>query len=58
MGIASRALKQNGMAEQAQEMCKRVTESGSYDNALAIIMEYVEPVGADGQDHGGMEMRM
>jgi hypothetical protein len=28
------------------------------DNALAIIMEYVEPVDADWQEQGGMEMRM
>ncbi len=58
MGIASRALKRNGMAEQAKEMCDRVTASGGYDNALAIIMEYVEPVSVDEQEQGGMEMRM
>ena len=57
MGIASRTLKRAGMPDQAKEMCSRVTESGSYDNALAIIQEYVNPVDADGQQ-SGMAMRM
>jgi hypothetical protein len=58
MGIAARTLKDNGMADAAKEMRSRVTESGSYDNALAIIMEYVEPVEVDGYRQGGMEMQM
>lgn len=41
MGIASRPLKQNGMADEAKEMCSRVTSSGSYYKALNIIGEYV-----------------
>jgi len=58
MGIASRTLRENGMADAAKEMRSRIMESGSYDNALAIIMEYVEPVEAGGYSPGGMEMRM
>ena len=58
MGIASRTLRENGMAEAAKEMRSRVTESGSYSEALAIIMEYVEPVEAGGYSPGGFEMRM
>ena len=58
MGIASRTLKQNGMVDAAKEMRARVTESGSYDKALAIIMEYVTPVEAGGHQQGGMAMRM
>ena len=58
MGIASRTLKRAGMHDQAKEMCSRVTESGSYDNALGIIMEYVNPVDADGHQEGGMAMLM
>ena len=42
MGIASRTLKRNGMNEQAKEMCTRITRSRSYDQALAIISDYVE----------------
>ena len=41
MGIASRTLKQNGMADEAKEMCSRVTSSCSYYEALNIIGEYV-----------------
>lgn len=41
MGIASHTLKQNGMADEAKEMCGRVTSSGSYCEALNIIGDYV-----------------
>ena len=41
LGIASHTLKQNGMADEAKEMCSRVTSSGSYCEALNIIGEYV-----------------
>lgn len=41
IGIASRTLKQNGMAEQAKEMSNRIYASDSYDRALGIIGEYV-----------------
>jgi hypothetical protein len=39
-------------------MQTRVTSSHSYDEALAIIMDYVEPVGKEEMQGGGMEMRM
>ena len=39
MGIASNTLKENDMAEQAKEMCERITSSGSYDEALCIISD-------------------
>ena len=58
MGIASKTLKENGMPEAAKEMRSRVMESGSYENALAIITEYVEPVDAADYHQGSMEMRM
>lgn len=45
MGIASRTLRRNGMAEEATEMCTRITKSGSYDAALCIIGEYVNITG-------------
>lgn len=41
MGIASHTLKQNGMADEAKEMCSRVTSSGSYCEELNIIGDYV-----------------
>lgn len=45
MGIASRTLRQNGMADEAVEMRNRIRESGSYDQALCIIGEYVNITG-------------
>ncbi len=42
MGIASRTLKEAGLKEKADEMIQRITKSKSYDEALGIIMEYVE----------------
>ena len=42
MGAASKTLNRSGMSENAREMCSRVTSSGSYEEALRIIMEYVE----------------
>lgn len=42
LGIAGRALKANGMKDEADEMYKRVTSSGSYYEALGIICEYVD----------------
>lgn len=47
MGIASRTLRQNGMADEAVEMRDRIRESGSYDKALCIIGEYVNITGDD-----------
>lgn len=47
MGLAARALRRNGLAEQATEMTERVTGCGSYDEALCIIGEYVNITGED-----------
>jgi len=41
MGIAARTLRQNGMPQEAVEMRERIRASGSYDEALCIIGEYV-----------------
>jgi hypothetical protein len=47
IGIAARALRENGLADQAKEMSERAFASGSYDQALGVIMEYVTPVSVD-----------
>ena len=47
MGIASKTLKRNGMVDEAKEMCKRITSSESYVEALSIIDEYVEITSID-----------
>ena len=41
MGLASKTLKRSNMAEEANEMYRRVTSSGSYEEALGIIIEYI-----------------
>lgn len=42
LGRVSSALKENGKADEAKEVSERVMSSGSYDEALQIMMEYVE----------------
>lgn len=59
VGIASQTLKENGMAEQAKEMRDKVFASGSYDEALCILGDYVNITSVDemedtGQQFGGM----
>lgn len=50
IGIASRTLRQNGLAEQATEMRDRIRTSGSYDEALCIIGDYVNITGDEDAD--------
>ena len=52
MAIASNTLKVHGMQEQAAEMRYRITHCQSYDSALSIIMDYVNPT-----DQQQMEMQ-
>lgn len=42
MGHASRLLRANGQSKEADEMIRRVHDSGNYYKALGIISEYVE----------------
>lgn len=42
MGIASRTLKSVGMKNEAKEMCEKIMKSGSYEEALCILSDYVE----------------
>lgn len=44
IGICVRALKKAGYSDKANEMSDKVLCSGSYDEALAIMCEYIEPV--------------
>ena len=41
MARAARTLRENDLSEEAKEMRERITSSGSYDEALGIIGEYV-----------------
>jgi len=43
LAIASRALKDIGRDDEAAEMGKRVVNSHSFDEALGIICDYIDP---------------
>lgn len=42
MGICSKALKRNGLEEEAKEMSNKIWGCDSYDEALQIMMEYCD----------------
>lgn len=50
MGICSKALKDNGFNEESDEMIKRITSSKSYEEALSVMCEYIDPVDQYYQD--------
>lgn len=41
-GQVKKALKRAGMSERATEFAERLKDSGSYDGALQLMMEYVD----------------
>ncbi len=55
MGIASRTLRENGLGEEAKEMCERIRGSDSYYEALNIIGEYVNITSVDEGEEPGDE---
>ena len=60
MRIASRTLREHDMAEEATQMCNRITQCHSYYSALSIIGDYVNITDAQPQnemDEMNMEMR-
>ena len=42
VGRAAKALRRAGMKDEAAEMSGKVMKSDSYDEALQIIMQYVD----------------
>lgn len=55
IGIVHRTLLDDGLETEAQEVVDRITkkgEAGSYEEALNILMEYVEVTEFDGEDGG------
>lgn len=59
IGLATKTLQENGMAEQAEEMWERVNDrAGSYYEALSIIGEYVNITGPEEEIGNGMDMEM
>ncbi len=57
VGIASMTLKRNGLSDKASEMSEKVFGSGSYEEALGIIGEYVNITSVD-EPCEDMDMRM
>ncbi|MCI8602754.1 MAG: hypothetical protein HFE79_01210 [Ruminiclostridium sp.] len=47
VGIAVRTLKRNSLSKEATEMTEKVFGSGSYEEALGIIGEYVNITSVD-----------
>lgn len=60
IGLASRTLRKNGLADEAKEMQGRImgSECHSYDEALCIIGEYVNITSGEDydEDMGGMRL--
>lgn len=42
IGRVKRALERDGQPDRAREFVKRAFESGSYDEVLALCLEFVE----------------
>ena len=57
LGMASRTLRRNGMADEVQEMYSRVTSSGSYEQALCIITEYITPCSQEELDEDSLSQQ-
>ncbi len=58
VGIAAKTLKRNGLSSEASEMTERVFNSGSYEEALGIIGEFVNITSVDESDEDiGLDMR-
>ena len=57
IGIASQTLRRAGMPEQAKEMSSRIRcDAHSYDEALGIIMEYVNVTSVDDEPEEEMNL--
>lgn len=47
IGICTKALKRAGYNDEAKELVNRVTSCKSYEDALCVMTEYVDPYGED-----------
>jgi hypothetical protein len=50
LGLCVNGLKKAGQHKEAQELQSRVLKSGSYEEALSIMLEYVEDSGEDSEE--------
>jgi len=53
LSIATLTLKRCGQKEKADELSKKVRKAESYDEAIGIILEYVDPIESDTPEDGG-----
>lgn len=44
ISICVKSLKEKGFKDKAEEMKKRINSSKSYDEALSIMCEYIDPI--------------
>ncbi len=56
MRIASQTLREHDMADEAAQMCNRISQCQSYDSALSIIGDYVNIAPAQQEQKMKMEM--
>lgn len=42
LGTCTRALRRDGLTAEASELTNRVMAAGSYDDALGIMLQYVD----------------
>ena len=47
IALTSNALKKHGQRHKVDEMVSRMVHSNSYDEALQVMMDYVEPIFID-----------
>ncbi len=57
MRIASQTLREHDMADDAVQMCNRISQCQSYDSALSIIGDYVNITSTQQEQKMNMEMR-
>lgn len=57
MGTAGRTLRENGLEDQAKEMCDRIMQCHSYGSALNVISDYVNIVPKEQTESMDMEMQ-
>jgi hypothetical protein len=50
LGLCIKGLKKAGQYKEAQELQARVLKSGAYEEALSIMLEYVEDPGEDSEE--------
>ena len=58
MGIASRTLRENGMAEEAKQIQQEITQCESYGAALNVIGQYVNITSVDEEEDWDESMTM